>query len=160
MKRVEANDAGAIYALGNSYHHGLNGFQQDHTKAIELYSRAAELGFSKAHCDLSNVYYEGGDMKNAKFHSEAAAMAGHEVSRYNLGGLEAKSRNMERAVKHWTIAASAGSYHAMHKLRTLFEQGFVSRESIDTALAAYNSCCAEMRSAARDAYIRDMTGST
>ena len=99
-------------------------------------------------------------MKKAKFHSEAAAMAGDEVARYNLGGLEFKSGNVERAVKHWAIAASAGSYHAMHKLRTLFEQSFVSRESINTALAAYNNCCAEMRSAARDAYIRVMTGST
>jgi hypothetical protein len=56
-------------------------------------------------------------------------------------------------VKHWTIASSAGHYFAMDQLRTLFEMGFVSRESIDSTLAAYNSSCAEMRSEARDAYI-------
>jgi multidrug resistance efflux pump len=39
-------------------------------------------------------------------------------------------------------------------LRILFEHGAVSRESIDTALAAYNSACAEMRSKARDAAIQ------
>ena len=61
---------------------------------------------------------------------------------------------MERAVKHWTIAASAGHYRAMHHLRTGFEGGFVSRESIDSSLTAYNNSRAEMRSKARDAAIR------
>jgi hypothetical protein len=57
-------------------------------------------------------------------------------------------------VKHWTIAASAGHYIAMHELRELFDQGVVSRESIESTLAAYNSSCAEMRSEARDAAIQ------
>jgi hypothetical protein len=64
---------------------------------------------------------------------------------------------MERAIKHWTIAASAGCYRSMHELRTGFEGGFISRESIDTTLAAYNSSCAEMRSGARNASIRAIT---
>ena len=81
-------------------------------------------------------------------------MAGHEGARYNLGFLEAKSGNINRAVKHWTIGASAGGYIAMHHLRICFERGHVSRESIDSTLAAYNTSCAEMRSKARDAYIR------
>ena len=76
------------------------------------------------------------------------------MARYNLGILEYNSGNMERAVKHWTIAASAGCYRSMHKLRMFFEQGVVSRESIDSVLAAYNNSCADMRSEARDAYIR------
>ena len=47
-----------------------------------------------------------------KFHLEAAAMAGHEVARCMLGIMENKSGNRERAIKHWTIAASAGDYVA------------------------------------------------
>ena len=93
-------------------------------------------------------------MKKAKFHAEAAAMAGHEVARFNVGIIEAKSGNMERAVKHWTIAASAGESYAMHKLRTRVEKGAVSRESLDSSLSAYNNSCVKMRSKARGAYIR------
>jgi TPR repeat protein len=156
MKRVGANDAASINLLGNQYQRGKAGFPQDHAKAMELYSRAAELGFSKAHNNLANVHHEGGNMKKAKFHFEAAAMAGNEWARYNLGILEAKSGNMERTVKHWNIAASAGCYDAMHEMRIGFEKGAVSRESIDSTLAAYNSSCAEMRSEARDAIIRIM----
>ena len=80
-------------------------------------------------------------------------MAGHELARYNLGGLEYDSGNIEQAVKHMTIAASAGNYLAMHALTMCFENDFVSRESIDSTLAAYNNSCAGMRSEARDAYI-------
>ena len=61
---------------------------------------------------------------------------------------------MERAFKHWAIAASAGEYTAMGQLRTFFEKGYVSKESIKLSLAAYNSSCAEIRSEARDAYIQ------
>ena len=99
-----------------------------------------------------------GDLKKAKFHLEAAAMAGHEVARNTLGGMEYNSGNFERAIKHWTIAASAGHYIAMNNLRALFEDGVVSRESINAILAAYNKSCAEMRSESRDAFIRFVTG--
>jgi TPR repeat protein len=88
----------------------------------------------------------------ANFHYEAAAMAGHETARTNLGYMEYRSGNVERAVKHWITAASAGQYNAMHKLLTCFEQGLMPQEAIDSTLAAYNKSCAEMRSEARDAY--------
>ena len=154
MRRVEANDAGAMFAMGDNYYHGHLGLQQDHTKAMELYTRSSDLGFSVAHNELGGIYYQMGDMKKAKFHFEAAAMAGHEGARFNVGNFEGKLGNMERAVKHMSIAASAGSYHAMHTLQALFEDGVVSRESIDSTLKAYNNSCVEMRSVARDACIR------
>jgi len=46
MKRVEANDSASICMLANQYYHGRAGFQQDQTKAIELYVRAVDLGFT------------------------------------------------------------------------------------------------------------------
>ena len=52
---------------------------------------------------------------------------------------------MERALKHWTIAASAGDYTAMNNLTIKFEQGADSRETINSTLAAYNRSCVEMR---------------
>jgi tetratricopeptide (TPR) repeat protein len=155
MKRVEANDAGAMEMLGNHYEQGLQSFQQDHTKAMELYARAADLGYNKAHFQLGVIYDEGGDVKKAKFHFEVAAMAGHEEARNNIGLLELKQfNNTDRAVKHWIISASAGSYNAMHNLKLALKDRYVSRESIDSTLTAYNNSCAEMRSEARDAWIR------
>jgi TPR repeat protein len=154
MKRVAANDPASISMLAYQYHLGREGFQQDRAKAIELLTKSADLGNSKAHHHLGNIYHERGDLKKAKFHVEAAAMAGHEGARCNLGNMESNSGNMEQATKHWNIAASAGCYDAMHTLQFGFQQGHVSRESIDSTLTAYNSSCADMRSEARDAYIR------
>ena len=154
MKRVEVNDAGAMYVLGNSYYHRKLGLLQDRGKALELYTRAAALGSSMAHFHLGNIYHEGGDSKKEKFHYEAAAMAGHEDARYNLGCTEAQSGNVERAVKHWMISASAGHYAAMKTLIKVIEMGYVSRAAIDSTITAYNNSCAEMRSEARDAAAR------
>jgi hypothetical protein len=81
--------------------------------------------------------------------------------------LEAKSGDKERAIKHWTIAASAGCYCAMNALRNFFEigsgfdmgsgviplYGSVSKDTMESTLEAYNNSCAGMRSKARDAHI-------
>ena len=109
------------------------------------------LGYSEAHFQLGI-----GNSKKEKFHCEVAAMAGHEEARCNLGTTEAHSGNTERAIKHWMIAASAGDCRAMQAMRDFFERGFVSRESIYSTLTAYNNSCADMRSEARDAYIRKL----
>jgi hypothetical protein len=152
-KRVEVNDAGAINVLGTFYYKGERGVLQDREKAIELYARAAKLGSNDAHYNLGTFYDEGEDLKKANFHYETVAMAGHEVARYNLGYMDMENGNMERAVKHWTIAASAGHYKAM---RNLIIIGYVSADEMDQILTAYNNSCVEMRSEARDAWIRSV----
>jgi TPR repeat protein len=153
MKRVEANDAGAMFALGSHYHYGNLGLQQDRVKGKELWKQAVKLGSSKADFALGTFYDEGGDSKRAKVHYEAAAMAGHDMARNNLGIMEAQSRNMQRALKHWMISASAGNHYAMNNLLLLFKQDLVPQDEIDASLTAYNNSCAEMRSEARVAYI-------
>jgi hypothetical protein len=151
-KRVEANDAGSMAVLANQISNGGRGLQQDRAKALALYVRAADLGSNDAHYHLGILYKE--DSKKAKFHYEAAAMAGHEAARCTLGTIELNSGNVVQAVKHWMIAASAGEYRAMHFLLEALKRGYVSRDTINSSLEAYNNACAEMRSKARDAFIR------
>ena len=86
--------------------------------AMELFARSANFGYSMAHNNLAGG---GGGL--------GPRQAGHEVARYNLGCMEDHSGNMERALKHWTIAASAGCYTAMYHLMTLVKKGYVSKES-------------------------------
>jgi TPR repeat protein len=150
MKRVHANDAGAMFAQGCYHSQGLCGLQQDRAKAMELWTQAARLGSRNAHYQVGVLFDQGGDMKKAKFHFEAAAMAGNEMARYNLGCMELHSGDKERALKHWIIAASAGECTAMHNLLVALNEGWVSRNAIDSALTAYNNSCVEMRSEARD----------
>jgi TPR repeat protein len=153
MKRAEANDAASIFLLATCYYQGIAGLQQDQERAMELFTKSAELGFSKAHSHLGDIYFEGGDLRKAKFHFEAAAMAGDDVARFNIGSIEFNSGNIERALKHWTIGASAGHYDAMYNLLIALKKGDISRELVNSTLEAYNNSCAEMRSEDRDAYI-------
>jgi TPR repeat protein len=88
---------------------------------------------------LGTFYDAEGNSKKEKFHYEAVAMAGNDVARNNIGTMEAESGNMEQAVKHFTIAASAGDYDSMLNLLILFKDGLISRESIDSTLVAYNN---------------------
>ena len=112
MKRIEVNDADAMFELATYYKFGSLGLQQDHERVIELTTKAAELGHSHSHFFLGNTIHDaGGDLKKAKFHYESAAIAGHEGARHNLGLDEYHSGKKERAERHWKIAASAGEYH-------------------------------------------------
>jgi TPR repeat protein len=123
MKRVEVNDAGATFALGNCYCRGQIGLQQNEEKAIELFTKSAESGCSDAHCNLGNIYREGGYLKKASFHYEAAAMAEHKIARHSIGCMELHSGDKEQVLKHWIIAASAGSFRAMHNLLVALNEG-------------------------------------
>jgi hypothetical protein len=57
--RVGVNDPGATCMLAYYYSHGRAGLQQDHAKAIELYTKSAELGFSQAHNNLAGIFLNG-----------------------------------------------------------------------------------------------------
>jgi TPR repeat protein len=154
MKRVEANDVNSMTHLGCCYDNGELGLQQDWNKALELWTQAAELGSSEAHYQIGTSYDEGEgvekNMKKAIHHYELAAMAGHETARYNLGCIEYKSGNMERAKKHLTISASAGDMESMAAIKKLFERGLVQSDLYELTLKAYNNSCEEMRSKARE----------
>ena len=154
MKRVEANDAESMTFLGCQYANGHLGLRQDWNKALELWTRAAELGSSDAHYQIGALYYKGlgveKDAKKAIHHYELAAMAGHETARCNLGVMDANSGNMERAIKHGMISASAGHGESMAFIQELFETGHVNSDLYELILKAYNDSCAEMRSKARE----------
>ncbi len=153
-KRVEANDAESMNYLGLCYAEGKLGLRQDRTKAFKLWTQAAELGSCMAHYRIWFVYYQGEgvekDVKKAIHHLELAAMAGHETARYNLGVNEYNSDNLERAIKHWMISASAGHSKSMASIQELIETGHVQSDVYELTLKAHNDSCAEMRSKARE----------
>ena len=55
-KRVVMNDPIAIYGLGCYYRDGRYGLSQDYNKALELFYRAGELGYSKAYLNIGHAH--------------------------------------------------------------------------------------------------------
>ena len=154
MKRIEVNDAQAIYNLGCGYDQGTYGCPKNHDKALELWHRAGELGYMKAYNNIGNSYYNGRrvekDEKKAIYYWELAAMGGHVTARYNLGVEEYRAGNMDRALKHWTIAAEGGHKKSLISVKQLYALGHATKDDYGTALRAHQSYLDEIRSVQRD----------
>ena len=150
MKRMEAGDAVAIreiaakrYAMGN------------YRGAFEYWTKAAGMiGDAKSHYQLSDAYHQGKgvekDERKEIFHLEEAAIRGHVIARFNLGGYEYENKNLDRAVKHWIIAANHGDDQSMKLLRDLYADGFVKKEDLEAAFRAHRAAVLAMKSPERD----------
>eukprot|EP00956_Cyclotella_meneghiniana_P004529 scaffold5580_cov61-Cyclotella_meneghiniana.AAC.9 len=145
LERIQRyNDPGAINSLGSCHSFGYMGLPVDVSKAAELYRRACGIGgCASAHNNLAMIYSIGRgielDKKKAVHHFQIAAMMGHEVARYNLGHLEEEFGNMDRAMRHFIIAAKCGSDISMQKVKEGFREGRVSKDDFEKALQAYEA---------------------
>ncbi|EJK77025.1 hypothetical protein THAOC_01171, partial [Thalassiosira oceanica] len=79
--RVKKKDPEAANYLGQKYFFGSLGLQKDMQKAVELYTKAAELGSIDALFSLGDAYYFGEGVQEDKGKAyeiyKKAAMQGH-----------------------------------------------------------------------------------
>jgi len=154
MKRVEMNDPIAIFNTGCDYREGTCGYPQDDTKALELWHRAAELGYAEAYCNIGNAYSNGigveVDKKKACHYYELAAMQGDAAARFNLGNDELRVGNMDRALKHYMIAVRGGKNESLKEIKRMYSEGDATKEDYTTALQLYQEYLSEIKSIQRD----------
>ncbi len=150
MKRVQVNDPVAVREMG--LRHYAKG---DYTPALKYLTKAAGLGDVVAHFNLSIMYGEGQgvdrDKKKEIHHLELAAIGGHFKARFNLGAKEFHNGRIERAVKHWIIAANTGDDNTMDTIRRGYAEGFVSKEDFAATLRAHQAAVDETKSPQREA---------
>jgi len=151
MKRTEANDPFAMLQMGF-----CRCAEGDFDGAFRLLNKAAELGDVGAHYHLSWFFYEGHcgvekDDKKVLHHLEQAAIGGHPNARYNLAVIEEKNGRIDRAIKHWIIAANLGHDLSLDALKDGFQRGFVSKEEFAAALSAYQAAVEATKSPQREA---------
>ena len=153
-KRVDINDARAIYNLGCGYSQGLYGLPQDRDKALELWHRAGELGNTESDCCIGNSYRNGHgvdrDVKKATHYYELAAMEGNVNARSNLGSIEVLAGNIDRALKHLMIAAGGGSNESLKMIQRMYKNGHAVKDDYMNALRAYQTYLGEVKSDDRD----------
>ena len=149
MKRAKANDPVAILKMGvMRYDEG------DYEKAFGYYTKAAALGSIDAHFNLSCLYAEGlgveKDLKKEIFHLEEAAIGGHPDARFNLGNNEVRNGRLNRAVKHYIIAAKLGDDDALEAVKQGFVRGYASKDEYETALRGHQAAVDATKSEQRD----------
>ncbi len=149
-KRVEMNDPIALCLMGHQrYNEG------EYDLAFKYWTKAAEAGDAKSQYRLSILYRHGlGVEKNEEmklYYLEEAAIAGHLDARYNLGCCEAKNGRIDRAVKHWIIAANLGHDESMQVLKLFYKRGHVSKEDFASARLAHQAAVDCTRSPHREA---------
>jgi tetratricopeptide (TPR) repeat protein len=149
MKRVEKNDPLAMRRMGNERRG-----EGDYKSAFKYYTKAAELGNANAHYNLSVMYYLGQsvekDEKKHSYHLEEAAIGGHVEARYNLGGHEENNGRIDRAVKHWIIAANMGCDKSMKALWKSHAIGLVKKEALTATLRAHQDAVDAAKSPQRE----------
>ena len=152
--RVKKKDPAAIYLLGQKYFFGSLGLRKDTRKAVELYTKAAELGSVDALYCLGGAYYIGKGVeqdkaKAAEFYQNAA-MQGNVESRNNLGCIELETDNYDRALRHLLISARLGDKESLETIKDLFVSGFATKAQYAQALKGYQDAVEEMKSHDRD----------
>jgi TPR repeat protein len=149
MKRIEKNDPEAMRQMGGKRHD-----QGDYKSAFEYNTKAAELGDVGAHYNLSIMYRLGQgvekDEKKEVYHLEVAAIGGYVQARHNLGCHEVDNGRMERAVKHFTIAANMGDKESMKLLWKYHARGMVKKEQLTATLRAHQAAVDATKSAQRE----------
>jgi len=153
-KLMNAEDPIAIHNTGCDYRDGTCGFPRDHTRALELFHRAAELGHAKAYGAIGYAYDVGRgaeiDKKKAMHYYELSAMGGNAAARHNLGNVEKSSGNFDRALKHYMIAIEGGSSQTLEYIKSLYLNGQATKEDYSKALQSYQDYIGKIKSRQRD----------
>ena len=151
---LEKDNAIAIYDKGCNYFNCTDGCKQDYKKALELYHRSGELGHAMAYSNIGYAYAYGKgvkeDVKKAYHYYELSAMMGNERARYNLATMELNVDNMDRALKHFKIAARGGNVNSLEVIKDLYKDGYATNEDYANALRAYQEYLGEIKSPQRD----------
>ena len=154
--RVLLNDATATCNLGAFYSEGMYRLPQNYAKALELWHRAGELGNADAYYNIGSAYELGDgvevDEKKGIHYWELAAMGGNVNARHNLGCLEENLGNVERALKHYVIAARDGDPDALENIKSIYMDGNrdTTKDDYTTALRYYQAYLDEIKSDQRD----------
>lgn len=150
-ERIEANDPAALFHRGKDFYEA-----GDYNKALEYFTKAAELGDAQAHYNLGGMYLGVGvgvekDAKKTVYHLEKAAIGGHPYARHDLACCEEKIGNMERAVKHWIIAANLGCVKSMKELLSSYKNGYITKEEYGATLRSHQATINAAKSSQREA---------
>ena len=170
VRRLEAralkNDHVALNILGGSCARGYYGLPTDDLKALDYWIRAAKLGSLEV-CTSIGSYYCGGlgvskDTEREALFNIVGALRGCILARHKIGVSEYESGNHEVGIRHWMIAAEAGSQPSLDVLKNIynadgkfFRKEFISKECMDSLYRVCHDAQEEVKSEERKKHGHD-----
>ena len=157
-KLMKKNNPHAFIEMAIYYQSGEGVIQSD-TRSIEMYIRAAELGYGEAFAHIGDCYKEGTavepDVPKALAFFELAAKkesvyAHHQLALYHSHMDLSNGISMNLCMKHLKVAASAGCQEAIGSLMKLYKDKVLSKEDLTQTLRDFQSSNNEMKSKDRD----------
>ena len=149
MKRIEANHSLAMCRMGTQCSN-----KGDYKTAFEYFTNAATLGDMMAHYQLSCLYRDGlgveKDKKRERHHLTVAAIGGHPHARHNLGHMEWENGRVDKAAKHYIIAAKLGYDDSLKGVKNLYKDGYVSKDDFAAALRGHHAAIVATKSPQRE----------
>ncbi|MDR2126238.1 MAG: hypothetical protein LBP63_05360 [Prevotellaceae bacterium] len=149
-KAAKQNNTVAMRNLALMYRRGLGIKQKDVVKAIELYTKAAELGDSDAMTELAALYLgnEHTDYEKAKALSKKAAEQGNSNALCETGWMFTEgigvSQNYAVAMDYYVEAANKGNTTALNAIANAYKNGYGINRNYTEAFNLY------MKSAKQD----------
>ena len=129
--------------------------EKNESRAIELWSEAADLGSTEALHNMGDIYYHGKGVKRDKSKGlrcwESAAMQGGVHSRHCLGCIEYTQHcEFDRAVRHFLISAKMGLKPSLDIIRRMLVDGTATKAQYAEALKGYQAAMEETKSPDRE----------
>jgi TPR repeat protein len=160
-KRADQMDRNALCNLAMKYGRGMNGVSVNRAKCIELLRQSAGLGYYPAQYNLGAFHKRGemglhqDDEEALKYFTEAAE-GGDVESQYTLGCTAYENSDHVAAMRHWRLSASGGLRPSMNNLIVYFQDGLLRHGDLAETLQEMYRSRAEMKSEARDQYIKHL----
>ena len=170
LKQIELQasrgDPESCCAMGKAYLYGEYGLHRNDLRALDYWIRAVELGSAEA-CATLGIIFEKGvaglsiDKGRAALFDKAGAILGNVQSRHNIGCVEYFDfGNHELGIRHWKIAAEAGSQPSLDALKAIYnaddkEPGkkYISKEDMDRIYRAGHEAQEMVKSEEREKHL-------
>ena len=131
MRTANDGDPLSQHTIAEAYFEGKNGFEQDDSKAVEWFEKAAKQGFARAQFSLGWMYLHGRgvneDAERATALFRQSAEQGLPEAQYFLGARykrgEGAPQDYAQAVHWYLLAAESGWPEAQNDLSALYAQG-------------------------------------
>jgi hypothetical protein len=150
---ADQNDPIALNNLGSLYFNGI-GTKQNHGKALELFSKSADLGNDNAATNLAFILLTGGakdEVRNRKAVElfQKAADAGNNIAKFMLGYAYlqgfAKEKDFYAAMDliHESATGKSKFDEAQLVLAQMYLKGYGTVQNYAKVIGAYNSACGQ-----------------